>query len=133
MEAANYIEFCSGIKSRALRIGKLAALLIALLALSASGAVAQLVSNQTLGFGKGKLKAFTYTLNFDCIDEPGNDLNFNGIPMQSDPTELQTPICRAGDQPTIDPTGVKIKNANLLFAIVPMFSVNPDTKASDAL
>ncbi|MGH7843382.1 MAG: hypothetical protein ACREQT_17920 [Candidatus Binataceae bacterium] len=116
-----------------MRAGIALAMLTAAVTFTVNSAFAQLSANQTLGFGKGKLSTFTYTQNFDCIDEPGSDLNFNGINMESDPTELQTPICRAGQQPTIDPTGAAIGRANVLFVIVPMFSVNPDTNPNDAL
>lgn len=80
-------------------------LLLAVVAAIAAAASAQSKPNQTLGYGEGKLLTFTYTQNFDCIDQPGSDLNFNGIPAESDPAEMQTPICQVGTQPTIKPAG----------------------------
>jgi hypothetical protein len=59
-------------------------------------ASAQLKPNQTNGFGNNRLVTFTYTQNFDCVDQPLLDLDFNGIPAESDPNEMQTPICQVG-------------------------------------
>lgn len=92
-----------------------------------------LANNQTAGFGKGKLFTFTYTENFDCVDEPGDDLNFNGIPVQMDPSELQTPICEVGNSSVKDPTGVPVKKTDQLYVLLPFFSVNQDTNPDDAL
>jgi hypothetical protein len=55
-----------------------------------------LLPNQTFGFGANQLLTFTYTENFDCIDQPNNDLDYNGVKSDSDPNELQIPICVAG-------------------------------------
>src|SRR5437867_5953484 len=57
-------------------------------------ASAQLAPNQTHGFGHGRLVTFTYLQNFDCVDQPTMDLDFNGKKAQSDPNEMQTPICQ---------------------------------------
>jgi hypothetical protein len=54
------------------------ALWLAVVAAIACTASAQSKPNQTFGYGEGKLLTFTYTQNFDCIDQPGSDLNFNG-------------------------------------------------------
>ena len=64
------------------------------LAVGSASAQAQLDPNQTNGFGNGKLVTFTYLQNFDCVDQPNLDLDFNGIKAQSDPNEMQTPICQ---------------------------------------
>jgi hypothetical protein len=104
------------------------------LTLTASGAFAgTLAANQTLGFGNDKLLTFTYGQNYDCVDQPNEDLDFNAILMQSDPGEFQTPICQVANEPTIDPTGGPIKKTAHLYVLVPMFSVDNDKKASDAL
>lgn len=126
---------------RTLGCGALIAAIAGAMGLVAAGAQAQLAANQTLGFAKGQLKTFTYTQQFDCVDEPGNDLNFNTIPMESDPLEIQTPICRITQQPTINPSGTSLldknsklkKSTHLLFVLVPMFSVTPDTDITHAL
>ena len=47
-------------------------------ALMAMSAHAQ--TNSTLGYGNGQLLKFLYTQTFSCIDQPKDDLNFNGIP-----------------------------------------------------
>ena len=114
-------------------------ILVALAGLAAT-AVAQnngsLSANQTYGFGAGKLLKFTYTENFDCIDQPNSDLNFNGIKAQSDPAEMQIPICQAGTQPTINPpgqTGNPAITTEPLYVLVPMFSVDNDTNPNDAI
>src|SRR5271168_3630229 len=92
--------------------------------------------NQTLGFGDRQLLRFTYTQNFDCIDQPQDDLNYNGIPAESDPGELQTPICVVGTQPSINPPG-QIGNPAIttepIYVLVPMFSVDNDQNPNDAI
>ncbi len=55
----------------------IAAAMFGATAFVATGASAQLTANQTAGFAKGKNYTFTYTENYDCVDEPGDDLNFN--------------------------------------------------------
>lgn len=89
--------------------------------------------NQTRGFGANRPLIFTYTQNFACIHQPKSDLNYNGEPAQSDPGEFQTPICQAGTEPTIDPTGKDIKQSEPLYVLVPMFSLNNDHNPNDAI
>jgi hypothetical protein len=107
---------------------------VALLAATVSAQT--LKPNQTLGFGDGQQLTFTYTENFDCIDQPNDDLNFNGIIAAKDPGEMQTPICQAGTQPTINPPG-QVGNPFVttepIFVLVPMFSVNNDQNPNDAI
>ena len=92
-----------------------------------------LLPNQTQGFSDGNLVKFTYQENFDCIEQPLNDLDYNGVPAQSDSGEMQTPICQAGIQPTRDPTGRNAKHTAILYVLVPMFSVNDDQNPNDAI
>jgi hypothetical protein len=99
--------------------------------LIASQASAQLAPNQTNGFGNGDLVTFTYLQNFDCVDQPNLDLDFNGIKAQSDPNEMQTPICQVVTEPTADPTGGDIKRTAHLYVLVPMFG--SDTNPADAM
>ena len=94
---------------------------------------AQLAPNQTNGFGNGGLVTFTYLQNFDCVDQPNLDLDFNGKKAQSDPREMQTPICQVVTEPTADPSGGDIKHTAHLYVLVPMFSVNNDTNPADAM
>ena len=61
--------------------------------------------NRTQGFAAGKIVTFTYQQNFDCVTQPRDDLDYNGKPAQSDSDELQTPICRAGVEPSMNPAG----------------------------
>jgi hypothetical protein len=92
--------------------------------------------NQTLGFGDGKLLTFTYTQNFVCVDQPKSDLNFNQIPADQDPNETKSPICQAGDNPTINPpgqTGKATKTTDPLYVLIPMFSVDNDQNPKDAI
>jgi hypothetical protein len=77
----------------------------ALMIFGAGSASAQLAPNQTNGFGNGRLITFSYLQNFDCVDQPTMDLDFNGVKAQSDPNEMQTPICQAVTEPTADPAG----------------------------
>jgi hypothetical protein len=92
--------------------------------------------NATFGYGGGQLLKFFYTQNFDCVDGPYSDLNFNGIPAASDPAELQTPICEVGTQPHINPPG-QIGNpaatTEPLYVLVPMFSTDNDQNPNDAI
>jgi hypothetical protein len=103
------------------------------LILVAGSALAQLAPDQTHGFGKGKLVTFTYLQNFDCVDQPNLDLDFNGILAQSDPNEMQIPICQPVTEPTQDPTGRGIDDTAHLYVLVPMFSVDNDQNPSDAM
>jgi hypothetical protein len=92
--------------------------------------------NQTLGYGEGELLDLTYGQNFDCIDQPFDDLNYNGIKAAQDPGEMQTPICQVGTQPSISPTGQAgnpRSTTEPLFVLVPMFSVNDDQNPNDAI
>ena len=109
------------------------------LCLTSLFAVAQqtpsLKPNQTLGFGNNQLLKFTYEQNFDCVDQPTDDLDFNGVLAESDPSEFQTPVCQVGIQPNVDPTGLH-GAADLtepLYVLVPMFSVDNDQNPNDAI
>src|SRR5215467_2766848 len=99
----------------------------ACIVLVAGAAAGQLGPNQTHGFGNNRLLTFTYLQNFDCVDQPLMDLDFNGIPAESDPNEMQTPICQVVTEPTQDPTGGTLKHTAHLYVLVPMFgtSKNP--------
>jgi len=108
----------------------LTALCLAFAAVSAS---AQLANNQTNGFGNNRLVTFTYLQNFDCVDQPTMDLDFNRVLAQSDPNEMQTPICQPVTEPTQDPTGGNIKHTAHLYVFVPMFSVDNDQNPNDAM
>jgi|ERR1700722_415559 len=120
-----------------MKISALRPAILAAVALIAATASAQnLAANQTLGFGANQLLRFTYTQNFDCIDQPFDDLNFNGVVAAKDPGELQTPICQAGINPSIDPPGQvgnPINTTEPLYVLVPLFSVNDDQNPSDAI
>lgn len=87
---------------------------------------AQLAPNQTEAFGNGRVITFTYLQNFDCVDQPLLDLDFNGNPAQTDPNEMQTPICQVVTEPTQDPTGGDIKHTAHLYVLVPMFGTDKD-------
>lgn len=100
---------------------------------TAGNVSAQLAPNQTQGFGNGRLVTFTYLQNFDCVDQPKLDLDFNGIPAESDPNEMQTPICQAVTEPTADPAGGDLKHTAHLYVLVPMFSVDNDQNPNDAM
>lgn len=105
------------------------------LTFAAGSALAQapLAPNQTIGFGNGKLVTFTYQQNFDCVDQPAMDLDFNGKKAQSDPNEMQTPICQVVTESTADPAGGDLKHTAHLYVLVPMFSVDHDTNPADAM
>lgn len=105
---------------------RLAAAVCAGMGLIAGTAWAQLAPNQTEAFGNGRLITFTYLQNFDCVDQPLLDLDFNGNPAQTDPNEMQTPICQAVTEPTQDPTGGDLKHTAHLYVLVPMFGTDKD-------
>jgi hypothetical protein len=92
---------------------------------------AMLAPNQTAAFGADVPLLFTYTENFDCVDEPTDDLNFNGILAQSDPAEFQIPICQVGTEPKHDPTGAGVQTTDKLWVLVPFFGT--DTTDTDAI
>jgi hypothetical protein len=109
---------------------------IASLALMAAAVGAHAGDNQTLGYGDNKVLRFTYTQNFDCTEQPTDDLNFNGVKASQDPSETQTPICQAGDATKINPPGMVgygIQTTDPIYVLVPMFSVNNDQNANDAI
>lgn len=100
---------------------------------AASPASAQQAANQTQAFGNGRLVLFTYQQNFDCVDQPMMDLDFNGKPAASDPNEMQMPICQLLTEPTADPSGGNLKQTAHLYVFVPMFSVDHDQNPADAM
>jgi hypothetical protein len=110
-----------------------AALLLITAQLLTPSASAQLAPNQTNGFGNNRLVTFTYLQSFDCVDQPMLDLDFNGILAQSDPNEMQTPICQPITEPTQDPAGGDIKHTAHLYVLLPMFSVDGDQNPDDAI
>jgi len=105
---------------------RLAIATFATAALIGGNAWAQLAPNQTNGFGNGRLVTFTYLQSFDCVDQPTLDLDFNGVEAQSDPAEMQTPICQAVTEPTQDPSGGDLKHTAHLYVLVPMFGSDKD-------
>jgi len=92
--------------------------------------------NHTQGYGDDKVLEFTYTQNFDCVDQPSDDLNYNGVKAAEDPGELQIPICQVGINPGIDPPG-QVGNPAIttepVYVLVPMFSVDNDQNVKDAI
>lgn len=92
--------------------------------------------NQTEGFGAGKVLKFNYTQNFDCVDQPGDDQDFDKKEAKSDPDEMQIPICQAGLDPTINPPGqmgAASQTTDPIYVLIPMFSVDNDQKPGDAI
>lgn len=112
-------------------------ILVSVVALTATTLFAQsLKPNQTQGYGDNKILLFQYFQNFDCVDEPNFDLNFNGVKADRDPGEMQIPICQVATNPLINPPG-QMGNAEVttepVFVLVPMFSVDNDTDPSTAI
>lgn len=114
----------------------LASIALTSFAQTASTSSSPWLPNTTKGYGVGQVLDFVYTQNFDCVEQPKDDLNFNGIPAASDPAELQTPICQVGTQPNINPPG-QIGNPAIttepLYVLVPMFSTDNDQNPNDAI
>jgi hypothetical protein len=128
------------VPTRAMKFSIFRSLLCLAVTLSAGSLFAQapwpLTPNQTEGFGDGKVLRFTYTESFDCVDQPNDDLNFNKKKADVDPGEMQTPICQAGTNPTINPPGQKGKataTTDPIYVLVPMFSVDNDQNPNDAI
>ncbi len=105
----------------------------AFITLAGVNATAQLAPNQTNGFGNNRLVTFTYLQSFDCVDQPTLDLDFNHRLAQSDPNEMQIPICQPITEPTADPAGGDIKHTAHLYVLIPMFSVNGSRNVNDAM
>jgi hypothetical protein len=113
---------------------------VALIAASASARAVEpsqsLKLNQTFGYGAQQLLTFTYFQNFDCIEQPFDDLNYSGMSAATDPSQLQTPICQVGINPSINPPGKAgdaRDNTAPLFVLVPLFSANNDQNPNDAI
>src|SRR5690348_17478399 len=68
--------------SRIARAPRLALAAGCVVLLAALAAPAQLAPNRTNAFGNNRLVTFTYLQNFDCVDQPLLDLDFNHIPAQ---------------------------------------------------
>jgi len=134
-QAPNQVLLQAGFASSDSKAVLLKATLVILLLFLARtpGANAQLAADQTQGFGNGRLVTFTYLQNFDCVDQPTMDLDFNKALAESDPEEIQTPICQAVTEPTQDPTGGDIKHTAHLYVFIPMFSVDGDTNPAHAM
>src|SRR5262249_8965845 len=71
--------------------------------------------------------------NFDCVDEPNLDLDYNGKKAASDPNEMQMPICQPVTETSADPAGGNIKQTAHLYVLIPMFSLDNDRNPADAM
>jgi hypothetical protein len=123
-------------KFSAIRPALIAAVALIASAASAPAQAQTLQPNQTLGYGAEQLLTFTYTQNFDCVEQPQDDLNYNGIMAAKDPGELQTPICQTSFNPSIIPpgqTGNPLVTSEPIYVLVPLFSVNNDQNPNDAI
>jgi hypothetical protein len=103
---------------------------------TASLSAQALKPNQTQGYGDDKILKFDYTQQFDCVDQPFDDLNYNGVKAASDPAEFQIPICQVGINPSINPPGQigsAEKTTEPVYVLVPMFSVDNDKNPDDAI
>ncbi|HEU5410563.1 MAG TPA: hypothetical protein VFU57_06055 [Candidatus Acidoferrales bacterium] len=123
----------NGYTKPCLHIASCTLMFLAVSLAGASASAQQLGPNQTSAFGNGKLITFTYLQNFDCVDQPTLDLDFNAKLAESDPNEMQIPICQPVTEPTQDPTGGDIKHTAHLYVLVPMFSVDNDRNPNDAM
>jgi hypothetical protein len=89
--------------------------------------------NQTDGYGNGKVTVFTYGQNYQCVHEPMDDRNHNGVPAASDPSEFQQPICHVASDVNIDPAGKPAGKTEPLYVIVPFFDADHDGEAAAGL
>jgi len=103
---------------------------------SFAGAPPPLGPHHTEGFGAGKLLNFSYHENYDCVELPSDDLDFDKQPAELDADELQIPICQAGTNPRRNPPGTfgfATITTDPLYVLVPMFSVDKDQNPGDAI
>jgi hypothetical protein len=111
-------------------------MLAAVALIAATSSAQTLKPNQTLGFGADELLTFTYTQSFACVDQPTDDLNYNGISAAKDPGEQQTPICQTSFNPSINPPGQvgnPLVTTEPIYVLVPLFSVDNDQNPADAI
>jgi hypothetical protein len=90
-------------------------------------------ADQTDGYGDGKLLTFTYGEQYQCVHEPNDDRNFNGVPADRDPGEFQKPICQVNAGVGIDPAGQPTSKTEPLYVIVPFFDADNDGEAAGGL
>lgn len=102
-----------------------------------------LQTNQTEGYAKNQVVAFTYNQNYACVVDPNADTNHNGKTASVEPSEFNPSVatvgqlsgqayshCLLGYQPTIDPSGAPIAKTAKLYVLVPFFGT--DTNPNDA-
>lgn len=98
--------------------------------IAAGSSSAQLKIDQTQGFGADQLLTFTYQQQFDCVDEPFRDRNYDGVVAAEDPAEFYSPpACQIGAPSTLSPSGNLASATDKLFVLVPFFETNPDEPA----
>jgi hypothetical protein len=91
--------------------------------------------DQTDGYADGKVVVFTYGQNYQCVHEPFDDRDGDGVPAAQDPDEFQKPICEVGfgTKVGIDPAGEPAGETEDLFVIVPFFDADHDGEAAGGL
>jgi hypothetical protein len=91
--------------------------------------------DQTDGYADGKVVVFTYGQNYQCVHEPFDDRDGDGIPAAQDPGEFQKPVCEVGfgTNVGIDPAGKPAGKTEDLFVIVPFFDADRDGEAAGGL
>ena len=91
--------------------------------------------DQTDGYADGSVVVFTYGQNYQCVHEPFDDRDGDGIPAAQDPDEFQKPICEVGfgTKVGIDPAGEPAGETEDLFVIVPFFDADHDGEAAGGL
>src|SRR5689334_5882549 len=108
----------------------LALAICACIALICSNASAQLGQNQTNSFGNNRLVTFTYLQNFDCVDQPKLDLDFNGIPI---PMKCRRRFASLSSNPRRIQLAGTSNTRPHLYVFVPMFSVDNDQNPNDKM
>lgn len=99
--------------------------------------------NQTEGYAKGQVIAFTYGENYACVVDPNDDLNNDGLAADVEPDEYNPSIATVGPlqgqpyshcllsfSPQIDPAGGPVAKTAKLYVLVPFFG--NDTNPNDA-
>ena len=91
--------------------------------------------DQTDGYADGGVVVFTYGQNYQCVHQPSDDRDGDGVPAAKDPGEFQKPICEVGfgTKVGIDPAGEPAGETEDLFVIVPFFDADHDGEAAGGL
>lgn len=90
---------------------------------------ANLMADQTAGFGADQRLIFTYKQQFDCVVGPHSDVNSIGQPADIAPQQFAAPECVVGLSSKLSPSGQVFEATDPLFVLVPFFESDKKTPA----